>query len=362
MIQTSFPSARIDADDLHAYDFSKPMDLRSWGIEDPFFLDVISTEAFQRLRSIRFLGGIDYVLVQRPNGVWGNTRYTRYQHSLGVARLSLMYSRACKLADCDRRLIFAAALLHDVGHAPLSHSLEPVFKEAFGIEHHQATRDIVAGRASIGRSLSEALRRYQIDIERLVALISGEDSSFHEFFSGPINFDTIEGILRTRVYTKPAISPLAPELVVAAAVNRATSADQEIVDQFWLCKDQIYTHVINSKTGILADLACQLFMKRHMAEIKKDDYFSTEEVIFKKLPGLRNLLRSRNFKRVISNSLSGSISVTLRRFFVDQNISFFEREDRKRYLQSRKSTTLEVELQNLQKAQHTEDLFNVRSD
>ena len=198
MIQTSFSAPQIGAHDLQAYDFSKPIDLASWGIEDPFFLEIISTEAVQRLHSIRFLGGIDYVLVQNPNGVWGNTRYTRYQHSLGVARLSLMYSRACKLADYDRRLIFAAALLHDVGHAPLSHSLEPVFKETFGIEHHQATRDIIAGRVSIGRSLSKVLRRYGIDIERVAALISGEDANFHSFFSGPINFDTIEGILRTR--------------------------------------------------------------------------------------------------------------------------------------------------------------------
>jgi HD superfamily phosphohydrolase len=356
VFQTSFSSAHIGSDDLRAYDFSKPMDLNSWGLEDSFFPEIISTEAFQRLQYIRFLGGIDYALVQNPNGVWGNTRYTRYQHSLGVARLSLMYSRGCELTDRERRLIFAAALLHDVGHAPLSHSLEPVFHEAFGIEHHQATRDIIAGRAPIGRSLSEVLRRYGVDVDRVTALISGEDPSFNQFFSGPINFDTVEGILRTRTYIKPATSPLAPEL---AAVNRSTPADQEIVDQFWLYKDQIYTHVINSRTGILADSACQLFMKRHMADIGKEDYFSTEEAVFKKMPGLRNLLKSRNFENLVA---SDTITVTMRRFFIDRRNSFFERDDKKRYLQARTSAKLEVELQEAQNAQHTGDLFGDRGN
>lgn len=362
MIQSSFPLAHMSADDLHAYDFSNPMDLKSWGVEDPFLLEIVSTPAFQRLRSIRFLGGIDYVLVQNPNGVWGNTRYTRYQHSLGVARLSLMYSRACGLPDHDRRLIFAAAALHDVGHAPLSHSLEPVFKELFEIDHHEATKDIIRGRVSIGQSLSQTLRTYGIDADRVIALISGQDASYHGFFSGPINFDTIEGILRTRAYTRPSISPLVPELVVAAAVNRSSAADRQTVDQFWLYKDQIYTHVINSKAGVLADLACQVFMRQHLADIEREDYFSTEDAIFRKLPGLRNLLRSRNFDELVTRSVSGTIGVTIRRFFVDQNSDFFERDDKKRYLQTRRSAALQVDLHEMKEVHEMGDLFGDRGD
>jgi HD superfamily phosphohydrolase len=119
VIQTSFFVTQTDSDDIGVYDFSAPIDLRIWELQDPFFMELISTEAFQRLHSVRFLGGIDYSLVQSPNGAWGNIRYTRFQHSLGVARLSLMYGRACELSKSDTRLIFSAALLHDVGHAPL---------------------------------------------------------------------------------------------------------------------------------------------------------------------------------------------------------------------------------------------------
>jgi len=357
VIQTSFFVRQADPSGIGAYDFSAPMDLRTWGLDDPFFMDVVSTDAFQRLHSVRFLGGIDYSLVQSPNGAWGNIRYTRFQHSLGVARLSLMYGKACELDEGDTRLIFSAALLHDVGHAPLSHSLEPVFNEIFGIEHHLATRDILTGRVSIGRSLFQVLRGYGLDIDRVIALISGKDASFHEFFSGPINFDTIEGILRTRAYIKPAISPLAPELVVAAAMNRTTTADKDIVDQFWRYKDQIYRHVINSKEGILSDLACQSFMRHHINNLGPEDYFSTEENIFNKLPGLRSLLTNPNFESMVTKYVGGTISYKLRRFIVDQAGDFFARDDKSRYRQTRTTSTVEIRLPDFTDAPSTEDLF-----
>jgi uncharacterized protein len=362
VIQTSFLVTQTDSGDIGAYDFSAPMDMRAWGLDDPFFMDIVSTEAFQRLHSVRFLGGIDYSLVQSPNGAWGNIRYTRFQHSLGVARLSLMYGRSCELDESDTRLIFSAALLHDVGHAPLSHSLEPVFNEIFGIEHHRATEDIVTGRVPIGRSLFEVLRRHGVNIDRVIALMSGIDTSFHEFFSGPINFDTIEGILRTRAYTKPAISPLAPELVVAAAMNRSTTADQEIVDQFWRYKDQIYRHVINSKAGILADLACQIFMRHHVNDLSPEDYFSTEENIFNKLPGLRSLLTNPNFESLLTKYIGRTVSYKVRRFFVDQEGNFLLRDDKSRYRQTRTTSTVEIRLPDSTDASSTEDLFGDQSD
>jgi putative nucleotidyltransferase with HDIG domain len=134
------------------YKFSAPVDLRTFD-EEPLFLELILTEAFQRLGSVRFLGGIDYLFVRNPNGAPGNTRYTRLQHSLGVARLALEYSSIFGLSAADRQLIVAAALLHDIGHAPLSHSIEPVFRECFAIDHHDATKDIIFGHVQIGRSV-----------------------------------------------------------------------------------------------------------------------------------------------------------------------------------------------------------------
>ena len=119
-----------------AWDFADPMRSGPFGGENSLFNTLLETNAFRRLATIRFLGGIEYLLVPHPNG--SRRRHTRLQHSIGVARLALHYADAVGLSLPERDLIGAAALLHDVGHAPLSHSLEQIFLREFQIDHRLA--------------------------------------------------------------------------------------------------------------------------------------------------------------------------------------------------------------------------------
>src|SRR5271170_7107095 len=88
---------------LPPYDFSNPVDIAQIAAIDPLFGEIVDTLAFRRLKAIRFLGGIDYLFVRSPNGMPGNIRYTRYQHSLGVARLAILYSRQRSLQFAEHR-------------------------------------------------------------------------------------------------------------------------------------------------------------------------------------------------------------------------------------------------------------------
>ena len=164
--------------------FREPDDLQRVTGGDPLLLELIETPAFRRLKEIRFLGAIDYHLVPRPNGKPGATRYTRYEHSIGVMQLAWLYCDLRDLQPMDRRLACVAALLHDLGHPPFSHSMESVFKEEFGFDHHEATADIIHGESPFGKEVFETLCRHGMDVEKLTALISGEVPEFDGFFHG----------------------------------------------------------------------------------------------------------------------------------------------------------------------------------
>jgi uncharacterized protein len=346
-----------------AYDFSDPVDLQRMVGGDPLFADLVATPAFQRLKSIRFLGGIDYLLVRAPNGAKGNIRYTRYQHSLGVARLALLYCDERGLSFSERRTIYVAALLHDVGHAPLSHSLESVFHEFYGLEHHRATEDILRGNVPLGRELSALLRRHQVDADRVIAIIASKEPGHDGFFTGPITFDTIEGILRTQKYATPNANMPSPELVTGAAIRRVTQADRELVDQFWSYKDSVYRHVINSRRGVLADFACQTFMRQHLAELSPADYFTTESHIFRTLRGLRELLISPLFETEVRRHIVRPILYKARRFFVDPSADFFAREDGARYQQTKEDCILMPDEVTVVEAEELRrDLFDEHQD
>ena len=328
------PLAGLDAADRAPYDFKAPIDPGA-ASHDPLLRDLIGTEAFRRLKQIRFLGGIDYLRVPAPNGKLGSRRYTRYQHSLGVARLALLYCDETALPPAERRLVAAAGLLHDIGHAPLSHSLEPVFRQAFGIDHHTATEAIIAGRLPLGREVHARLRAHGVDIERLIALVGGREAAHDGFFDGPINFDTIEGILRSQTYEKPAPKIASPQAVTLAAIRRSDEADRILVDEFWVYKDLVYKFIINSEVGILADTLCQSVMRQNIERFSRNDYYTTEQALFRKLPGLRALLTSPTFRADAEQRLHVAIGYKARRFFIDPEGDFFARQDKARYRQTR---------------------------
>lgn len=318
------------------HSFRDPTDMSAITGDDPLLMDLVATPAFQRLKEIRFLGAIDYCLVPSPNGKPGTIRYTRFQHSLGVMRLAKLYCDTQGVSSRKRQLVCAAALLHDIGHPPLSHSMEPVFKETLGIDHHEATRQIISGQVTLGKEVHYVLRRHRIDVDEVIALISGECTTFDRFFDGPINFDTIEGILRSCEYARRSTSTMArPETVTEAAIRREGPDDREVVDRFWGYKDLVYKNIINSRKGILSDLACQHFLRRNPDAIDVDSYFETEPGFFRRLPRLRALLVSQEFESDVLRLIDEPIRYRNRNYYIDPDGDFFARCDDVRYKHDR---------------------------
>ena len=110
--------------------------------------------------------------------------------------------------------------------------MEPIFQEKLGIEHHKATTDIISGHVPLGKDVYSVLRRNRVDVEDVIALISGEYTGFDHFFDGPINFDTIEGVLRSCEYVWRAPTMPKPDIVTKAAIRRETPKDRYLVDNF----------------------------------------------------------------------------------------------------------------------------------
>lgn len=348
----------MSVNNVSGHNFIRPLSFDPSVESATLVQEILRSAAFRRLDSIRFLGGIDYAWIKSPNGAANNVRYTRGQHSLGVAKLALRYIEHVGIEDRAARNLFVAALLHDIGHAPLSHSLEPVFESEFGLTHHGATEQIIRGDVALGRDLHKVLIEQKIDIDEVIELISGRDKRFNGFFAGPINFDTIEGISRSRTYSYTSASLAQPDMIIDAAISRTSQRDREIVDEFWKRKNETYRYIINSRTGILADYVCQMFMRQNIAKFTSDDYFITEEAAFKKLPGLQSLLTGRDFELEVWNALKETISYTARIFYIDNTSDFFTGQDSSRYRQFKERRQLEALRRSSERIETTKDLFD----
>ncbi len=99
--------------------------------------DIIGTTAFQRLRGLCQLG--------LAHLVFPGATHTRFSHSLGVLHLTTRFIQSIRRKDKDciseqqERDIRLLALLHDIGHLPLSHAMESPFQR--NLENRSVPKD-----------------------------------------------------------------------------------------------------------------------------------------------------------------------------------------------------------------------------
>ncbi len=140
--------------------------LEDWQVE------IIDSPAFQRLRRIKQLGF--------ANLVYPGANHTRFEHSIGAMHL------AKKLVDDEE--IVAAALLHDVGHTPFSHSGERIIKH-YARKRHEDVKELIYEK------FGEILERNGIDPKKVVKKIKESP------VSGDIDVDRMDYLVRDSYYT-----------------------------------------------------------------------------------------------------------------------------------------------------------------
>ena len=92
-------------------------------------MELLSTQAFQRLRRVKQLG--------LAHLVFPGADYSRLSHSIGVNHVtgcildSLRSNAGLEITDDEYELHRLAGLLHDIGHYPFSHTLEGAISEYY---------------------------------------------------------------------------------------------------------------------------------------------------------------------------------------------------------------------------------------
>src|SRR5581483_4034093 len=115
----------------------------------------------QRLRRIHQLG--------TGNLVYPGANHTRFEHSLGAWHLAGRAAAALELKRDDARAVQAAALLHDVGHGPFSHTADFFYRDYLGKSHEDLAIEALQKGA-----IPEVLQRHGVDPRLVADLVRGE--------------------------------------------------------------------------------------------------------------------------------------------------------------------------------------------
>jgi len=168
-------------------------------ITDPF-LEIIDTEAFQRLRHIKQLG-LSYL-------VYPSANHSRLEHSLGCFYLS---GKITDKFDFQHKNEFRiAALLHDIGHAPFSHVAENITKAFTQLTHEDFSKKII-GDAEI-KNITD---KYGLNTEKILDFISHKEV-FGQLISSEIDVDRLDYLARDAYHTGVAYGVIDADLVIKA--------------------------------------------------------------------------------------------------------------------------------------------------
>lgn len=137
--------------------------------------EIIELPIFKRMQSLKQLS--------LANWVFPGAEHTRYMHSLGVMYIADLMAvnlkgEKCnfKYSDAQRQLLRLAALLHDIGHYPLSHVTEYVYNDnLFGKED----------------TLLNHNKRIKDDIDKLSVNVVSIPDYMKDRYSKPMHHETI---------------------------------------------------------------------------------------------------------------------------------------------------------------------------
>jgi uncharacterized protein len=219
-------------------------------------LPLVETPEFQRLRRIRQLG--------LGHLVFPGAEHTRLQHGLGAMALmqdalSTIVEKGTQLSESEHEAALAAALLHDVGHGPFSHTLEHdlIAADSTGRHHHERMSRVIIERLN---------DRFEGALDETLAIFDGVHPRpfLHRLVASQLDMDRLDYLRRDSFYTGVAEGVVGVERIIktlrvhpadgGAEANIVIEAKGAYaVESFILSRRLMYWQVYLHKTVIAAD-------------------------------------------------------------------------------------------------------------
>jgi len=216
--------------------------------------EIIEHRYLQRLRRIRQLGLSEYVY---PGAV-----HTRFQHTLGAGHLmntaiEVLRQKGHDISSKEQESALLAILLHDIGHAPFSHSLERVL-----VPHKN--------HEEISLLLMEDLNsQFDGALECAMEIFRGEykKSFLHQLVSSQLDVDRLDYLKRDSFYTGVSEGVIGSDRIIKmlqlhnqdlVVEAKGIYSIEKFLIARWLMYWQVYLH----KTVVSAEQLLIRIMKR----------------------------------------------------------------------------------------------------
>lgn len=223
-------------------------------IPTEFHYDLIQNPYFQRLRRIKQLGLTHYVY---PGAV-----HTRFDHVLGAMHLISVAIRELKRKGHDisaeeENAVISAILMHDIGHGPLSHSLENTIIKGF---NHEAISLLFMEKIN---SETDGNLSLAIDIFKNTY----KKKFLHDLVSGQLDADRLDYLRRDSFFTGVTEGGIGTDRIIKmlnVSDDKLVVEEKGIysVEQFIVARRIMYWQVYFHKAVLAAEVMLKKAIQR----------------------------------------------------------------------------------------------------
>ena len=268
----------------------------------PPALEVLDSPSLQRLRYVRQLG-FSYL-------VYPGSNHTRFEHSLGTMYLSDIMARQLMLNEEERELVMTAALIHDIGHGPFSHAVEPIMEEICGRTHHDASWLLE------DHGLLEILEKNEISTKETRTILEG-GHRLSGILHGDLDVDRMDYLLRDAHYTGVPYGTVdAHRLIRNTTISDGHIAIQEgginaaesLLIARTLMRPSVYFHHVSRIAEMMFSAAVREHLKSceapdQAAFMRLDDAGALEGLLHSDSSVVRTLAEGIYFRRLYKRAL-----------------------------------------------------------
>lgn len=213
-------------------------------------IQLIDTPEFQRLRRIRQLGPASLT--------FHGAEASRFTHSLGVMQIARRafdtLARSYEELRPHRTTVLCAALLHDIGHGPFSHTCEDIF----GSHHEHWTARILLESEAI----APLLRQVDADLPEILIATYRKQHPLplvSQLISSQLDCDRLDYILRDTYFTGTSYGHLDLDRIIAALRYDpwrrevvVAAKGQGAIEHYLIVRSLMYAQVYNHPKNIAA--------------------------------------------------------------------------------------------------------------
>ena len=231
---------RIFHDPIH-----KEIIINSDEPEELMVMQLIDTLAFQRLRRIKQLGAASLL--------FHGAESSRFTHSIGVFCVARkIYRRLIETKpefSQNKFILFGAALLHDLGHGPLSHTSEVIFSH----DHEHWSKNLVKNYSPISSILKNFDSELPSQIGDLFTAQNLFSNPLKTLVSSEIDCDRLDYLLRDSYNTGTKYGSVDLERIISALTfapdgNIAIKQKGVIaIEHFLVLRNMMYRTIYNHR-------------------------------------------------------------------------------------------------------------------